>query len=324
MKLQMAYDGFFNGRELTAETLKDVAETFGQYGEIPVVKGHDESIYYNDGLPADGWIKKVSVEESEGKTYLLADEVELFEPLKSEMEQGRYKNWSIGISRKVMKDENDEYVYGKWYLFHLAMLGATLPAIPGLRQLSSAKNLDLDFSQKNNSYIFNNKENEQTEKLYFSFTDNKTEVQEMDLEKNKDVVVDDNVETEVKSDESIQAEENQAGYLMSENERLRNENELFAKQVEHFKAKEAELAKARLEEAKEGFSNLAEKQAVHDDLVQKVFSCETQEDYLKVFSEILESIPKVDLSADAVFKEKEENVNFSYDDYNEKQRKGIL
>jgi len=115
MKLELVKTGKHNGREITAEDIRSMGETFVK--DVPVTIGHQ----LDDSMPAYGWV--TSVEISEGSTTLTG-ELDLSEELLEELEKGSYKNWSIGAA------VNDE---GAMYLHHVAFLGAVPPVIKDLK-----------------------------------------------------------------------------------------------------------------------------------------------------------------------------------------------
>ena len=117
MRIELAKTGNWNGQVLTEEHLKQVVETFKD--EVPIVLGHLKA----DHMPAFGWVKSVELSE-DGKT--LYGNVELSEPLKEAYDFGLYRKWSIGLRKNAE---------GKWYLHHLAFLGAVPPRIKGLKVL---------------------------------------------------------------------------------------------------------------------------------------------------------------------------------------------
>ena len=122
MVIELARAGLWGSTEnatpLTAEDLKEVAETFPEIGKAPVTLGHQLA----DFMPAFGWVKKVWFDEKTGTLY---GEVELNEILEQAYSEGLYRSWSVGIKRRATD--------GKRYLHHLAFLGAVPPKIKDLK-----------------------------------------------------------------------------------------------------------------------------------------------------------------------------------------------
>lgn len=115
MVIECAKAGTYGGNELTIAMMEEMAASFA--GDVPVVIGHELA----DTMPAYGWVTSLRVEGD-----VLVGELELGDELKRCIEEGLYRSWSIGAR------QDDE---GKWYLHHLAFLGAVPPRIRGLKIL---------------------------------------------------------------------------------------------------------------------------------------------------------------------------------------------
>jgi hypothetical protein len=112
MILELAKAGEYGDTVLTEADLDQLELTFS--GNIPVTVGHEIS----GEMPAFGWVKNIWSQEG-----VLMGEVELGHELSEAYENGAYRNWSIGAKRDAE---------GRFYLHHLAFLGALPPKIRGL------------------------------------------------------------------------------------------------------------------------------------------------------------------------------------------------
>ena len=138
MRLLLARAGLAdNGKRLTPEIIREVAETFSEVGSAPVVLGHELS----EAMPALGWV--TSLEASPDGSLLFGD-LALLSPLKEAYELGYYRKWSVGLRRRPAD--------GRWYLHHLAFLGAVPPAIKGLETVNLAEGAEevetFEFAEK--------------------------------------------------------------------------------------------------------------------------------------------------------------------------------
>jgi hypothetical protein len=112
-----------DGSAITRRDLVEVTKTFS--GRRPLTIGH---------IPADktegpryGQVLGVKLAEAGN---LLVGDVEFGDEANGLYTQGLYDGWSVSIPRRAAD--------GKRYLHHLALLGATPPKIPGLKELESA------------------------------------------------------------------------------------------------------------------------------------------------------------------------------------------
>ncbi len=111
-------------RDFSVKDLKEVAESYNPViHEAPVRVGHEDS----DKVPSFGWVKGFKMEGQK----LYAD-VE-FTPEMSEMiRNGNYRKVSISM---YSPESGINPTPGKWSARHLAVLGATPPAVKGLEEL---------------------------------------------------------------------------------------------------------------------------------------------------------------------------------------------
>lgn len=115
--------------KVTEQMLRDAAESYDpKLHEAPLVIGHGDERDGNDyrsktGEPAHGWFKRLWVE---GKT-LFGEPAQISDFIKEGFNQGKWKKWSVEIYPKFKQT-------GKPYLKAVAMLGAGVPAVKGLRQ----------------------------------------------------------------------------------------------------------------------------------------------------------------------------------------------
>ena len=106
-----------NGLVVTEEIINQVVETFSSLNyKPPIVLGHINQ--YKDGDPAAGRVLALRKVKHNGKACISADL--LIAPLEKSVESGEYDGFSVGIH---VDPES-----GKYYLHHLALLGAVPPA----------------------------------------------------------------------------------------------------------------------------------------------------------------------------------------------------
>lgn len=115
------------GQELTFsdETVAAIAQNYDPAKfEAPVVAGHP-----THDAPAYGWAKKL--EFADGKLMAVADQ---FDPAFAEaVKAGRYKKVSACF---YPPDHHNNPTPGQYYLRHIGFLGASAPAVPGLKPVS--------------------------------------------------------------------------------------------------------------------------------------------------------------------------------------------
>jgi len=173
MKLELCKTGKYNDVVIQEKDLNEMEETFS--GRVPIVIGHQKADY----LPAFGWITSV---KKEGTTLL--GEVELNDLMKEAWDKGYYRNWSI--SARKGKDD------GKFRLRHLAMLGATPPAIKDLQVVSLTENgggeeilIENQLKEEDLSMIVNNQEEKDKKVEKESPREQSIELSELNLLKEK-------------------------------------------------------------------------------------------------------------------------------------------
>jgi hypothetical protein len=121
-------------REFTAKDLKEVAESYDPViHEAPVRIGHEDT----DKSPAFGWVKGFKVQGDK----LYAD-VEFTPEMSGMLRNGNYKKVSISM---YSPQSHINPTPGKWSARHLAVLGATPPAVKGLEQIQFSEEL-FDYS----------------------------------------------------------------------------------------------------------------------------------------------------------------------------------
>jgi len=178
--------------EITEDMLKELSQTFGKRGDIPIGVGHDK-YFWDDSLPAEGYIRVKEEYGIDKKGTFTSKGVELFEPLKTMYEEGRYSKWSAVIGRSATYNkEKDKRDYSRWELFAVDLLGRTAPAIKNLKDLTGKKveglsEYNLQFSETENNIISHNGNDFEIMNFSGDFTtaDNTNETEEfnMDLEK---------------------------------------------------------------------------------------------------------------------------------------------
>lgn len=121
--------------EVTPDMLREIAETYDPaVHEAPVVVGHPKS-----NAPAYAWVEGVQVV---GDTLLYTERD--IDPAFSEMRASkRFKKRSVSL---YAPDDASNPTPGKWHLRHVGWLGATPPAVKGLK--------DHDFGEGDSASTF--------------------------------------------------------------------------------------------------------------------------------------------------------------------------
>lgn len=125
MKIELAKTGTWSGKKLTKSMLNDAAGNFAD--PVPVIVGH-ESAFWSDSAPAVGWIEGV---EMKGNT--LIGDVKLNAEGQKLWDGKSFRTWSVGLAK------TDDA--SPWELAHLALLGATNPAVKGLKVLEFSEGM---------------------------------------------------------------------------------------------------------------------------------------------------------------------------------------
>lgn len=119
-------------RDFTPDDLQQVVESYDpQTHEAPLVIGHSGD---NDSVPSFGWVKKL-VRNGE---KLYAD-VDFTDTAKDLVKDGHYRKVSISFYSPNSPINPHE---GKWSVRHLALLGASPPAVKGLEPFSFSEDRD--------------------------------------------------------------------------------------------------------------------------------------------------------------------------------------
>jgi hypothetical protein len=254
MKIELFRAGKWNNISYGVEELQDIVKN-NNNRKIPVTLGHDVHFWAFDNQPALGVVEKLTVENDSLCGYVVFNE-EGEKLYKS----GSYPNWSVGIAKdnNLVSDNNS----GRW-LHHLALLGASPPAVPDLRIFSKSDNLNLELFSING-------ENKNIELL----TKNKDKKIMPDIkQKPKDVKVEDFVN-------------------VSQMEELKKQNQLLQKQVE-------KLEIEKHTQAKEVFKETFSKDFSKDKMEEVLSNSLCTKEVLDLFSVLLksrrESLPTEDI-----------------------------
>jgi len=138
MTWQLIRKGNYYNGAVTDDMLKDLSETFGKNGDVPIGIGH-VNYFFDDSRPAEGWIDTKKDYGIDKKGNFVTKGVSLFEPLKTMYEEGRYKNWSVVIARpRIYNEKKDAFDLGKWELRAVDLLGRATPAVKNLKDLTES------------------------------------------------------------------------------------------------------------------------------------------------------------------------------------------
>jgi hypothetical protein len=133
--------GKWNGMEFSASDLVAMAETFAALGDnhkVPLKFGHNNEQAMTDGQPALGWVSKVWVEGNK----LMAQFTDLPKIVYDAIQKKLYKNVSVELDMDVQyKGSSFPYV-----LSGVALLGADIPAVNTLKELTHYLSRDANFS----------------------------------------------------------------------------------------------------------------------------------------------------------------------------------
>ncbi len=114
-------------RTFTAADLQAIADKFdAEIGPVPIVKGHPA---HDD--PAFGWIKRFMFEANTGILYAVPDSID--PGFKAEVEAKRYRRISIAL---YGPEAEANPIPGMFYPRHVGFLGASAPAVKGLKAVN--------------------------------------------------------------------------------------------------------------------------------------------------------------------------------------------
>ena len=121
-----------NNHTFTRAQLEEMVGTYNAtLREAPLTVGHPK-----DNLPAYGWVKRVFINESGN----LAVDPHQVDPAFADMvKAGRFKKRSASF---YPPNAPHNPTPGKWYLRHVAFLGAQPPAVAGLKEIGFAADQD--------------------------------------------------------------------------------------------------------------------------------------------------------------------------------------
>jgi hypothetical protein len=124
--------GTHNGLTFNEDDLDGIVKAFDQLnaaGRVPLKFGHNNEQPFTDGQPALGWVQRLW---RDGKK-LFADFVGMPTVVFDAVKAGLYKQVSIELLKDTSR-EGDRY---PWVLDAVALLGADIPAVKGLRDLQT-------------------------------------------------------------------------------------------------------------------------------------------------------------------------------------------
>jgi len=247
---------YYNGA-VTEEMLKELSETFGKNGDVPIGIGH-MNYFFDDSRPAEGWIDSKKEFGIDAKGNFVTKGVTLFEPLKTMYEEGRYKNWSVVIARpRIYNEKKDNFDLGKWELRAVDMLGRATPAVKNLKDLTAQTNQSAlsKFTIENENVIKFTDTGNELEIMHFSLSG------EIEISQNSNNNHEGKTMNEFEkqlSEMKAQLDEQQKAFseTMKKNEeelkRLTSERDKATERAAEAMKKFAETEKAKLAEATNG------------------------------------------------------------------------
>ncbi len=133
--------GKWNGMEFSLADLNGIVSAFNVLGDnhkVPLKFGHNNEQPMTDGMPAIGWVKSLSVEGDK----LIADVTDIPPVVMNAMDNKLYRNVSVELDLDV-KYKNQQFPA---VLSGIALLGADIPAVNTLKDLTHYLSRDADFS----------------------------------------------------------------------------------------------------------------------------------------------------------------------------------
>ena len=124
--------GVWNGVEITHADLDDIVSNFAELqptGRVPLKLGHNDAQPMTDGQPALGWIERVYRQGEK----LMADFKDMPSVVYDAIKAGLYKSVSV----ELFKDVATPGGLRSWVLDAVALLGADIPAVSGLKDLQA-------------------------------------------------------------------------------------------------------------------------------------------------------------------------------------------
>ena len=133
--------GKWNGMEFSAADLTNITDAFATLGDnmkVALKMGHNQEQPMTDGHPALGWVSKVWVAGDK----LMARFTDLPKIVYEAIQKKLYKNVSIELDLEVKHKGNDYPLV----LTGVALLGADIPAVSTLKDLTHYMGRSADFS----------------------------------------------------------------------------------------------------------------------------------------------------------------------------------
>jgi hypothetical protein len=125
--------GVWNGKRFDLADLEAIVASFDELKlgrrAVPLKLGHREQLAWADGQPSLGWVERLWLD---GET-VMADFGGMPKIVHSAIRDGLYSNVSVELLPGLVED-GKEY---KWTLTAVALLGSDIPAVSGLRDLTS-------------------------------------------------------------------------------------------------------------------------------------------------------------------------------------------
>lgn len=132
-KVELFRTGRWNDiKNFTEQDLDGMVSSFAELamaGRVPLKFGHNQKQPFTDGQPALGWVSRLWREDEK----LFADFTSMPRVVYDAVKDGIYKFVSIELLRDVAYDGKEF----PWVLSAVALLGADIPAVRGLRDLQA-------------------------------------------------------------------------------------------------------------------------------------------------------------------------------------------
>ena len=143
LKVEIFATGQWNGMTFEIEDLNMMAAAFNSLKEVhkvPLKLGHNEEQAVTDGQPALGWVGNVWVEGQK----LIAEFVDIPEVVYTAIKNKLYKHVSVELDMGV-EHKGSNYT---WVLSGVALLGADIPAVNTLADLTNYMSKELPFKKR--------------------------------------------------------------------------------------------------------------------------------------------------------------------------------
>lgn len=141
MRMEIFAVGRWNGMTFVDKDLENIVSAFNALGDkhrVPLKFGHNNEQAMTDGLPSIGWVKSLFIEMNK----LIADVIDVPDIVMKAISKKLYRNVSVELDFDVSYKNQPFPIV----LSGVALLGADIPAVSSLNDLTHYLGRDTDFS----------------------------------------------------------------------------------------------------------------------------------------------------------------------------------